>query len=211
MDSRQELNTLKITFEDDTETVLPMWFTDQFEYFKNLIEDVGEEKYDDNGDDYKYLELDFRGGMGSDMACLVTKPVLAFLKRFAYHIKFLKEGDLDEFDDDFDDINDPLEDTEQHLGKKNEHSDWNEPDGFQTKSIMKFIHDDKWDELFQIYAVTDYLGNSKICHAITDTIMKYFNDNGIINVEKLQKKFNLESQFTPSQQKEILVKFDWRE
>ena len=210
MDSRQELSTLKITFKDDTETVLPMWFTDQFDYFKNLIEEVGEEMSDNNGDDYMYLELDFRGGMGSDMACLVTKPVLSFLKRFAYHIKFLKEGDLDEFDDDFEDINDPLDDTikKEETGK---HSDWNDQDGFQTKSIMKFIHKDKWNDLFQIYAVTDYLGNPKICHAITDTIMKYFGDNGLINVKKLQKKFNLKSQFSLLQQQEILAKFDWRE
>jgi hypothetical protein len=212
MDTHQDVETLKITFEDDTEASLPLWFTNQFDYFKNIIDDLGEEMYDDDGKEYKHFEMDFRGGMGSELGYLLTKPVLAFLKRFTYHIKFLKEGDIDDLDEDFDDINDPIEDNDPiNESDKKKHSDWNGPDGFQTKSIMKYINNEKWDELFQIYAVTDYLGNSKICHAITDTIIKYFNDNGLINVEKIQDKFGLKSQFTKAQQKEILAKFDWRE
>lgn len=206
MDTINEVTTLHITFEDGTETDLPRWFTTQFDYFTNIIEDLGEEMVDDNGKDYKYLELDFAGGMGSDLAVLLTKPTLAFLKRFAYHIEFLGNDDLDELDELEDGYNDKADEPE--IQTKDE---WNKPDGYQSKIIMKYISDNRWNELFQIYAVTDYLGNAKICHAITDTIMKYISNNNLIDIKKIQDKFNVKSQFTPSQQDEILAKFDWRE
>jgi hypothetical protein len=213
MNSIQDVETLKITFTDDSETSLPKWFTDQFEYFKNIIEDLGEDECTDNGTEYKRLELDMRGGMGSELANLLTKPILSFLKRFAYHINFLKEGDFDEdLDDDLDDdFDDPLRDKIDDSKDDSPKSDWNTPDGYQTKRIMNFIASGKWNELFQIYAVADYLGNPKICHAITDTIIKHLSDSNMIDIEKIQNKFNLKSQFTASQQKEILTKFDWRE
>lgn len=203
MDTINEINTLKITFSDGTETMLPKWFTSQFDYFKNIIEDLGEEKETKDGKEYRYLELEFtEGGMGSDLGELLTKPILAFLKRLAYHIEFLGD-DKDDFwgDEDLDSLKPVL----------NKETEWNSPDGYQTKMITKFIKDDKWHELFRIYFVTDYLGNSKICHAITDIIMKYFADHHMINIEKLLPMFNIKSQFTAAQQKEILSNFDWRD
>ena len=198
MNTITEVDTLKITFSDGTETNLPRWFTNQFDYFKNIIEDLGEEMEDNNGNEYKYLELDFaKGGMGSEIGSLLTKPILAFLKRLAYHIEFIADDDFDE---------------EEKTSKTNSNSsEWNTPDGYQTKIITRLIKENKWNELFKIYFVTDYLGNSKICHAITDVVLKYLSDSNLIDVEKLQEKFNLKSQFTPSQQKDILSKFDWRE
>lgn len=197
MNTINEVKTLKITFGDGTETTLQKWFTNQFDYFKNIIEDLGEEMVDDNGNEYKYLELEFtEGGMGSELGTMLTKPILAFLKRLAYHIEFLGG------DDELDDV------TEK---KSNNHSGWNKPDSYQTKMLMKYIKQDEWDELFKIYFVTDYLGNSMICHAITDTILNHLSDAKCINIAKLQSKFGITSQYTLSQQTDIIKKFDWRE
>ena len=186
MNSLQDVETLRITFTDGTETELPKWFTDQFEYFKNIIEDIGEDEYTDDDKEYKRLKLDMRdGGMGSELANLLTKPVLSFLRRFAYHIKFLKEGNLDDdMDDDFDDdFDDPLRDKISDESSKKNEDDWCTPDGYQTKRIMNFITSNKWNDLFHSYAVADYLGNQKICHAMTDAIINYFGENNMIDIE----------------------------
>lgn len=203
MNRFNEVITLHIIFEDATSMDFPRWFTKQFDYFTNIIEDLGEERYDDNGKEYKYFELDFREGMGQELASLLTKPILSFLHRFAYHIEFLGNDDLDELDSDLD--------VNVNVNNQPSKSEWNKPDGYQIKTIMKFISESKWDDLFEIYVVADYLGNAKICHAITDTIISNFKNTNMIDIKKIQDMFNLKSQFTPSQQDEILAKFDWRE
>lgn len=178
-----EINTLKITFEDGTTTLLPKWFTDQFDYFKDIIEDMGVDKVNDDNIEYKYFEIDLRGG--SELSRLLSKTVLAFLKRYAYHTSFV-------------------------LGATAKEDKWHTTDTFQMGMIMKLMDAKEYNELFQIYSAANYLGYAPLCHAITDElIMKMEAKKFDMNVIASEFKIPMPT-FNCDDQKNILRQYEWQ-
>lgn len=177
-------NTLKIIFGDGSSMFLPKWFTDQFSYFKDLIDDTGSAMEDKQKNEYKYLEINVNY---TELGRLIDKPVLIFLKKFAYHYAFLHEDNL-----------------------KNAMI-WNKEDVFLNSLIQKYIQESKFDELFRIYVAADYLGNIQMCHIITDTFLKHLSINDLTHINEFKKIFDINSQFTPQEEEDILRAFKWED
>lgn len=184
MNSFSVVNTLKIIFEDGSSELLPKWFTDQFSYFVDILEDIGETRYMDNENEYEYLEIYLSSC--PNLAKLLTKPVLQFLKKFAYHYTHLYEDDTNVNNDN-----------------------WFIKDEFQRRIIQKFIDDDKIDELCQIFITSDYLGNIILCQIITDMLIKQISSTNFLNIEKIEKIFGVKSKFQKNKQNEIYKKIQW--
>ena len=180
-----ETNTLKLTFEDASSVMLPKWFTDQFEYFTNLLEEIGVEQWNEDGTLYKYLELDLRNSM--ELSRLLTKPVLGFLKKYAYHTHILNETSKTTMNEIV----------------------WHTPDILQSKMILKYINDENYDELFHIYVAANYVGYMPLCHAITDEIVRKTRSLDIDSIVSLFKLSN--ESFTEKERKRILKKYEWND
>lgn len=194
MDDDIDVQTLLIKFSDGSEVRLQEWFTNQFEYFKSIINELGEDRWDsDKGKEYKFLVIELDENSETGLSRMLSKSKLSFLRRFAYHLHFMKEDD-----------------SESTGGTDGVDNEWTPPDTFQVKTITKFIIDDNWEELFEIFALSDYLGNRQICYAITDQVITYFSANNFMNVEKLEEIFKVTSELSKDQQETILNKFDWR-
>ncbi len=216
MDELTEINTLKLTLADGTAVLLPIWFTNQYSYFKNIIEELGEVRVSDEGTEYKFFELDLSSSPLEDLKRLITKPVIMFLKRYAYHVTFLYSGEdkrpkkkTNEYLSD--DEQQSVSDKTSHVHQDDEPTqEWHNHDSFEEKMILKYIDDNLFEELFQIYNAANYLGSDALCQTITDILMKFFKRAALTNIFNLQNHFMLTPEFTQAQQSEILKKFEWQ-
>lgn len=191
MDALSETITLKITFPDGKSTKMEKWFTDQFVYFRDIIEDIGESRCESDGKMYKYLEIDM--STDCELSKFLTKNTLIYLKRHAYHCAFMYD------DDETDHFDDP-----------NEKWSTNDDDSV-AKMLEKYIDRENMNELFKVYLAADYLGNSILSHAITDVLINYISTKGCLNISKLEKAFGVKSKFNKEKQEEIFSKFEWEQ
>lgn len=189
----KDTNTLKLIFQDNSSVLLPKWFTDQFEYFNNLLEETGTECVNEDDIAYKYLELDLR--YQSELSRLLTKPILSFLKKYAYHTLLLIENESDD-----------IVETNNDLYNNN----WKKGDILQSKMILKFIEENNYDELFRIYIVANYLGFIPLCHVITDEIIQKTNG---LNIHQIMDLFKLPNDLslTTTDRNNIIKTFEWNE
>ena len=77
MDSLVEVNNLTLKYPDGFTVALPKWFSNQYLYFRDMMEDIGEVEYDDDGNEYKCLEIDL--AYNPQLLELLSKRVLLIL------------------------------------------------------------------------------------------------------------------------------------
>ena len=184
MDSLDDANTLKLILDDGQTVLLPKWFSNQFEYFKNILEDIGETLEDINGNDYKYLELDLKG---TELGELLDVNVLLFLKKYAYYMECMTDG------------------------RRDDDEGWHKSDNFQRQKIDKYLNDQKFNDLFKLYVAVNYLMNTELSQTITDCVLSYMDKKNILNIGDIMKTFNIESEYSSDQQKNILNAFAWND